>query len=313
MMEFERVLLRESPDVVVVVGDVNSTLACALAAVKLHIPVAHVEAGLRSFDRTMPEEINRLLTDALSTYLFTPSPDADENLLREGIPREKIYQVGDIMVDSLLFHLEEAKESPILAKLGLLKGSLPSPNSVVPYALLTLHRPSNVDDQLSLQKILAALELISQRIAIIYPIHPRTKKQLAVFRLQDRIPFHDIEQGADLSAPGIHGLDPLGYLDFLSLMRAARLVLTDSGGIQEETTILGVPCLTLRDTTERPITISQGTNVLVWNDTERIVREAYKILEGKTKKARIPAYWDGKTAERIIKILSGHNLKKTKS
>ncbi len=312
MMEFERVLLRESPDVVVVVGDVNSTLACALAAVKLHIPVAHVEAGLRSFDRSMPEEINRLLTDALSTYLFTPSPDADENLLSEGIPREKIHQVGDIMVDSLLFHLEEAKESPILAKLGLLKGSSPSPNCVVPYALLTLHRPSNVDDQLSLQKILAALELISQKIAIIYPIHPRTKKQLAVFHLEDRIPFHDIGKGADLSAPGIHSVDPLGYLDFLSLMRMARFVLTDSGGIQEETTILGVPCLTLRDTTERPITISEGTNVLVWNDTEKIVKEAYKILDGKTKKARIPAYWDGKTAGRIIRILVEKHFKEGK-
>jgi UDP-N-acetylglucosamine 2-epimerase (non-hydrolysing) len=257
----------------------------------------------------MPEEINRLVTDALSAFLFTPSPDADENLFREGIPREKIYQVGDIMVDSLLFHLEEAKESPILAKLGLLKGSSPSPKSVVPYALLTLHRPSNVDDQQSLHKILAALELISQRIAIIYPIHPRTKKQLAVFHLQDAILFHDIEQGADLSAPGIHGLDPLGYLDFLSLMRAARFVLTDSGGIQEETTMLGVPCLTLRDTTERPITISEGTNVLVWNDTEKIVKEAYKILEGKTKKAKIPTYWDGKTAGRIIKILVEEHVK----
>ena len=303
MMEFEKVLLRESPNLVVVVGDVNSTLACTLAAVKLNIPLAHVEAGLRSFDRSMPEEINRLVTDALSTYLFTPSPDADENLIREGIPREKIYQVGDIMVDSLFFHLEEAKKSPILAKLGLSKGSSPPPNSIVPYALLTLHRPSNVDDQLSLQKILAALELISQRIAIIYPIHPRTKKQLAAFHLQDKIPFHDIEQGADLSAPGIHGFDPLGYLDFLSLMVSARFVLTDSGGIQEETTVLGVPCLTLRDTTERPITISEGTNVLVWNDTEKIVKEAFNILEGKEKKAKIPSYWDGKTAERIIRIL----------
>lgn len=272
--------------------------------------MANVEVALRSFDRNVPEEINRLVIDALSTCLFTPSRDADENPSREGIAREKIYQVGDIMVDSLLLHLEEAKESTILAKLGLLKGSPPSPNSVAPYAFFTLHRPSNVDDQLSLQKILAALELISQRIAIIHPIHPCTKKQLAAFHLQDKIPFHDIEQGADLSALGIHGLDPLGYLDFLGLMMSARFILTDSGGIQEETTVLGVPCLTLRDTTERPITISQGTKVLVWNDTGRIVKEAFKILGGKMKKAKIPAYWDGKTAGRIRKILSRHNLKK---
>jgi UDP-N-acetylglucosamine 2-epimerase (non-hydrolysing) len=304
MMEFEKVLLKESPDVVVVVGDVNSTLACTLAAVKLHIPVAHVEAGLRSFDRAMPEEVNRLVTDALSTYLFTPSPDADENLLREGIPAEKIYQVGDIMVDSLLFHLEDAKRSDILARLGLLTRSSPSHNSVAPYALLTLHRPSNVDDRQSLQNILAALESISQRIPIIFPLHPRTKKQLDHFGLQDRVLLHNIDKGDDLSSPGIHGLEPLGYLDFLSLMVLARFVLTDSGGIQEETTVLGVPCLTLRDTTERPITISEGTNVLVWNDTEKIVREAFKVLDGKAKKAKIPAYWDGKTAERITQILA---------
>jgi len=311
MMEFERVLLREGADLVVVVGDVNSTLACTLVAVKLNVPVAHVEAGLRSFDRSMPEEINRLVTDALSSCLFTPSPDADKNLLREGIPEEKIYRVGNIMVDSLLFHLEEAKRSDILARLGLLKdrptsatfSSSPSTNSVIPYALLTLHRPSNVDDRQSLQKILAALELIAQTIPIIFPIHPRTKKRLAVFGLQDKIFLHDIGSEAESSFPGIHGLDPLGYLDFLSLMISARFVLTDSGGIQEETTVLGIPCLTLRDTTERPITISEGTNVLVWNDTERIVREAFQVLDGKAKKAKIPALWDGKAAERIVKIL----------
>lgn len=311
MMEFERVLLREGADLVVVVGDVNSTLACTLVAVKLNVPVAHVEAGLRSFDRSMPEEINRLVTDALSSCLFTPSPDADKNLLREGIPEEKIYRVGNIMVDSLLFHLEEAKRSDILARLGLLKdrptsatfSSSPPTNSVMPYALLTLHRPSNVDDRQSLQKILAALELIAQTIPIIFPIHPRTKKRLAVFGLQDKIFLHDIGSEAESSFPGIHGLDPLGYLDFLSLMISARFVLTDSGGIQEETTVLGIPCLTLRDTTERPITISEGTNVLVWNDTERIVREAFQVLDGKAKKAKIPALWDGKAAERIVKIL----------
>jgi UDP-N-acetylglucosamine 2-epimerase (non-hydrolysing) len=309
MVEFEKVLFREQTDVVVVVGDVNSTLACTLAAVKLHIPVAHVEAGLRSFDRNMPEEINRLVTDALSTYLFTPSPDADENLLKEGVPAERIYRVGDIMVDSLLFHLEEAKGSDIMDRLGLRKGSPPHSNSVIPYALLTLHRPSNVDHQQSLQEILTALDIVSQKIPIIFPVHPRTKKQLDLFGLQKRILFHDIEKKDDLSSPGIHGFDPLGYLDFLSLMASARFVLTDSGGIQEETTVLGIPCLTLRDTTERPITISEGTNTLVWNDTEKIIQEAFKILNGKAKKAQIPAHWDGKTAKRVVKILSEAHLK----
>jgi UDP-N-acetylglucosamine 2-epimerase (non-hydrolysing) len=304
MIEFERALLKEKTDLVVVVGDVNSTLACTLASVKLNIPVAHVEAGLRSFDHRMPEEINRLVTDALSTYLFTPSPDGDENLLREGISQDKIYRVGDIMVDSLFFHLEEAKRSDILARLGLLEGSGANPDSVVPYALLTLHRPSNVDEEKSFQKIVAALESIGKKISIIFPVHPRTKKQLALLGLKENIRFHDIQKRVDLSSPGIHGLDPLGYLDFLSLMTRSTFVLTDSGGIQEETTVLGIPCLTLRDTTERPITIKEGTNVLVWNDTQKIMEEAFKILEGKGKKAKIPEYWDGKTAERIISILA---------
>jgi len=303
MIEFERVLLKEKTDLVVVVGDVNSTLACTLAAAKLNVPVAHVEAGLRSFDRRMPEEINRLVTDTLSTYLFTPSPDGDENLLREGIARDKIYRVGDIMVDSLLFHLEEAKRSDILPRLGLVKERAANPDSVVPYALLTLHRPSNVDEEKSFQKIVAALELIGKKIPIIFPVHPRTKKQLALLGLKETIRFHNIQERVDLSSPGIHGLDPLGYLDFLSLMTRAKLVLTDSGGIQEETTVLGIPCLTLRDTTERPITIKEGTNILVWNDTPQIIEEAFKILEGRGKKAKIPEYWDGKTAERIVKIL----------
>jgi UDP-N-acetylglucosamine 2-epimerase (non-hydrolysing) len=310
MTEFEKVLLTETFDIVVVVGDVNSTLAAALAAVKLNIPVAHVEAGLRSFDRSMPEEINRLVTDAISTYLFTPSPDADENLLREGVSRDRIYRVGDIMVDSLLFHLEEAKRSDILSRLGLLNGLAANADSVVPYALLTLHRPSNVDELGSLEKILLALERIAEKVPVIFPIHPRTRKRMDHFGMQDRIGSRDGDQKMDLSRPGIYGLSPLGYLDFLSLMISARMVLTDSGGIQEETTVLGIPCLTLRDTTERPITIEEGTNVLVWNDTEKIVEEAFKILEGRGKKAKIPEYWDGKTAERIVRILAEEGLKK---
>jgi UDP-N-acetylglucosamine 2-epimerase (non-hydrolysing) len=304
MIEFEKVLLKESPDIVVVVGDVNSTLAATLAAAKLNIPVAHVEAGLRSFDRRMPEEINRLVTDALSTYLFTPSPDGDENLLKEGISPEKIFRVGDIMVDSLLFHLEEAKKSGILRRLGLAKDGAAHGDSVVPYALLTLHRPSNVDEEESFKKIMAALDSIGKRIPIIFPVHPRTKKQLVALGLEKKIRFHNVQGKVDLSSPGIHGLEPLGYLDFLGLMTRAKLVLTDSGGIQEETTVLSIPCLTLRDTTERPITIKEGTNTLVWNDTRKIVEETFRILDGKGKKANIPEYWDGKTAERIIRILA---------
>jgi len=319
MMEFEKVLLRESPDIVVVVGDVNSTLAAALAAVKLNISVAHVEAGLRSFDRAMPEEINRLVTDAISTYLFTPSPDADENLRKEGVPRKEIYRVGDIMVDSLRFHAEDARKSDILNQLGLMKKARPSAggasssNSVVDYALLTLHRPSNVDDPGSLEKILLALERIAEKVPVIFPIHPRTRKQMDRFGIQDRIAFRDRDQKMDLSRPDIYGLPPLGYLDFLSLMIPARLVLTDSGGIQEETTVLGIPCLTLRDTTERPITIKEGTNVLVWNETEKILEEAFKILDGRGKKAKIPEYWDGKTADRVIRILIKDYIRKRKT
>jgi UDP-N-acetylglucosamine 2-epimerase (non-hydrolysing) len=208
------------------------------------------------------------------------------------------------MVDSLFFHLEEAKKSDILRKLGLLKGAVADAGSIVPYALLTLHRPSNVDEEESFQKIVAALEQIAQRIPIIFPVHPRTKKQLECFGLRNRIRFHEKGKNSELSSPGIHGFDPLGYLDFLSLMVYSKFVLTDSGGIQEETTVLGIPCLTLRNTTERPITIKEGTNILVWNDTSKIVGEAIKIISGKRKKAKIPEYWDGKTAERIIKILT---------
>ena len=306
MIEFEKVLVKEKSDVVIVVGDVNSTLASTLAAVKLNIPVAHVEAGLRSFDRTMPEEINRLVTDALSTYLFTPLPDGDKNLLKEGISVKKIYRVGDIMIDSLFFHMEEAEKSDVLVRLGLQKTS----PRVSRYALLTLHRPSNTDDHESLTKILNGLEVISRKIPILFPVHPRTKKQLSAFGLQDRILFRDVRQRVDLSSPGFYGMDPMGYLDFVKLMVHSTLIFTDSGGIQEEAMVLNIPCLTLRNTTERPITIAQGTNVLVWNDTKKIIREASKILRGKSKKAKIPALWDGKTAERIIKILIRSTSKK---
>ena len=286
MIEFEKVLLKARPDLVIVVGDVNSTLAAALTAAKLHIHVAHVEAGWRSYDRSMPEEINRLLTDAISDYLFTLSPDADENLRKEGIPQEKIFCVGNVMIDSLLFHKEAASQRQVLSQLGLKKGD---------YALLTLHRPSNVDDKQSLLRIITALRQIAQRIAIVFPAHPRARKNISKF-----------EFGQLLQDQRILLIEPLGYLSFLKLEMNARLVMTDSGGIQEETTVLGIPCLTLRNTTERPITVAQGTNTLVWNDTSRIVGEAFKILDGKGKRGRCPEFWDGKAAERIVEILA-HN------
>lgn len=305
MMEFEKILFKEEPDLVVVVGDVNSTLACALVSVKLHIPVAHVEAGLRSFDRTMPEEINRLLTDAISDYLFTPSPDADENLKKEGIPEDKIFLVGDVMVDSLLFNLEKAKKTKILERLGLRRNpqsEIQNPKSLRPYALLTLHRPSNVDDRESLYDILEALKRISKEIPIIFPIHPRTRKQVENFGFQDYFNY-DSSLTTPHSSLGIHCIDPLGYLDFLKLMLHSKFIMTDSGGIQEETTVLDIPCLTLRDTTERSITITKGTNILVHNDTERIVKEASRILDGKGKKGNCPELWDGKAGERIVEII----------
>jgi UDP-N-acetylglucosamine 2-epimerase (non-hydrolysing) len=300
MIAFEKILLKTKPDLVLVVGDVNSTFSCALAAAKLHIPVAHVEAGLRSFDRLMPEEINRVLTDAISDFLFTPSVDADENLLNEGISSEKIFRVGDVMVDSLLFNLDKAKASTILKDLGLENGLESN------YSILTLHRPSNVDNYESLSKIIEALKEISKAIPILFPIHPRTRKQL---ELCEFYKYFKTVKNEDFKLPstksGLYCIEPLGYLDFLKLMQHAKLIMTDSGGIQEETTVLGQPCLTLRDTTERPITLSQGTNILVHNDTERIICEAFRILGRKRhKKCECPKLWDGKTAERIVDIIA---------
>jgi len=286
MIEIEKVLIKETPDLVVVVGDVNSTLAGALAAAKLNIAIAHVEAGLRSFDREMPEEINRLLVDAISDYLFTHSPDADENLKKEGIPHEKIFFVGNVMADSLLYNKPKAEHYRTLDRFGLNKEN---------YALLTLHRPSNVDVRESMLNIVRALAQISQELPIIFPAHPRTQQRLKEFDLLNQLPS---------SSHQFLLIEPLSYLDFLNLEIAARFVMTDSGGIQEETTVLGIPCLTLRNTTERPITISQGTNTLVGNDTEAIVREALKILAGEGKEGNCPELWDGKAAERIVRVLS---------
>ncbi|HOI72896.1 MAG TPA: UDP-N-acetylglucosamine 2-epimerase (non-hydrolyzing) [Syntrophales bacterium] len=317
MIAFEEILLGEKPDLILVVGDVNSTMACALAAVKLHIPVAHVEAGLRSFDRTMPEEINRLVTDAVSDYLFTPSPDGDENLLREGVAEEKIHLVGDIMVDSLLYHLEQAKRTPILDDLGLRRHDgapgFQGDNGIMPYALVTLHRPSNVDDRESFTRIMDGLRRVASRVPVLFPMHPRTRKQVTVHGLEsvftfherdDHGPFFQVHREATTGNPStIHVFPPLGYLEFLNLMARAAVVLTDSGGIQQETTVINIPCITLRDTTERPITLTEGTNVLVHNDPDRIEEEAIRALEGRSRRGACPAIWDGRTAERIVATL----------
>jgi UDP-N-acetylglucosamine 2-epimerase (non-hydrolysing) len=311
LIEFEKVLLRQQPDLVVVVGDVNSTLACSLAAVKLHIPVAHVEAGLRSFDRRMPEEINRTLTDALADYLFTPSPDGDENLLKEGISPERIFLVGDIMVDILLYNFEKARKSPILKKLGLQK-EMPTNHSHLTrdYCILTLHRPSNVDNKESFLRIISALTEVSKRIPVFFPVHPRTRKRIEGFRLY----HHFIEltdHKSQITNNGLYLANPVGYLDFLKLMANAKFVLTDSGGIQEETTVLNIPCITLRDTTERPITLSEGTNVLVKDDPQKIVEEVERILAGNGRRGRCSGIWDGNTAEQIVKILAEKSKKDT--
>ncbi len=284
MQLFEPVVLREQPDWVLVVGDVNSTLACALVCAKLLVPVAHVEAGLRSRDRTMPEEINRLLTDQISDLLLTPSEDADENLRAEGIPAERIRFVGNVMIDSLFQQLERAATtSKVREELGV---------SDTPYAVLTLHRPSNVDDPATLARILSALAQIAARLPIIFPVHPRTRKNIMEFGLAGEIE----REGR------VRLIEPLGYLDFLRLYSGARLVLTDSGGIQEETTALGIPCLTLRENTERPVTVTLGTNRIVGTDPALIVRAAMDALESSRtdEPPRVPPLWDGHTAGRIL-------------
>ncbi len=281
MTEFEPVVLREKPDWVLVVGDVNSTIACALVCAKLGVKVAHVEAGLRSRDRTMPEEINRILTDSISDLLFTTSQDADLNLSQEGIPAERIRFVGNVMIDSLMDHLKIAENSAVRRDLGM---------DGRDYAVLTLHRPSNVDDKETLSGILDALIAVAERLPIVFPVHPRTRAKITEFGFGDRIAGSDIRL-----------IDPLGYLDFMRLYSGAKMVMTDSGGLQEETTVLGIPCLTLRNNTERPITIKMGTNILVGTDPERIKQAAFDVLENKASAAiaKIPPLWDGKTAGRI--------------
>lgn len=281
MIAFEQVLLEHPPDWVVVVGDVNSTMAAAIVSAKMLVPVAHVEAGLRSSDRSMPEEINRLVTDSLADLLLTPSRDADENLIREGVAPEKIRFVGNVMIDTLFRSMERARGSTILERLKLEPGT---------FCAMTLHRPSNVDDKETLSGVLDALGTIGERLPIVFPVHPRTRARLEQFGLNERI----------RKQSSLVLTEPLGYLDFLRLYSNSRLVLTDSGGIQEETTALGIPCLTLRQNTERPITVSQGTNRVVGNQPEAIKQAALAALEQDPVPARAPELWDGHAAVRIV-------------
>lgn len=287
MVEFEKVCLKETPDLVIVVGDVNSTMACTITAKKLGVKVAHVEAGLRSRDMSMPEEINRLCTDVLCDYLFTTDRFADDNLRKEGVAEEKIVFVGNVMIDTLLKHKKMAESAGLRAKWGLRRHS---------YATLTLHRPSNVDEKNTLQGVLEALTEIGANMPIIFPIHPRTKKMVEQFGLGDYL-------CSGAKPAGLWAVEPLGYLEFLHLNMHARMVLTDSGGLQEETTVLGVPCITLRENTERPITCEEGTNVIVGNRKERILEAVKRVLGGECGNGKVPEKWDGKAAERIVEFL----------
>jgi len=278
MIRFEAVVKEQKPDLVLVYGDVNSTVAAVLVCSKLEILVGHVEAGLRSFDRTMPEEINRLVTDQIADFLFTPSEDGDDNLRKEGISPEKIFRVGNVMIDSLVKLLPAAE--------GIKLPGIPER-----YALVTLHRPANVDDRSTLKGILDSLSDVSRKLAVVLPVHPRTRQRIGDFGM-------NTEQ--------IHLLDPLPYIDFLSLQTRATVVITDSGGVQEETTYLGIPCLTMRENTERPITVSMGTNILIGRDPGKLARELSRVLDGGAKKGTVPPLWDGHAGARIADVLISH-------
>ena len=293
MKRVEPVLLDYKPQMVLVVGDVNSTIAAALTAVKLGIGVAHIEAGLRSFDLAMPEEVNRKLTDAISSLLLVTEQSGVENLKQEGVPAEKIFLVGNVMIDCLLRHRELAAKSPILDQLGLRQNG----SGCRPYGVLTLHRPSNVDNPKTLQGILSAVSALAADLPVFFPVHPRTRKNIESFGLRRYL------EHAEIAGGGIVALDPLGYLDFLSLNDRARLVLTDSGGIQEETTVLGVPCLTLRENTERPATVDHGSNQVIGVDSDRILAAARSILQKPVRSFPCPPLWDGRAAPRIVAIL----------
>lgn len=337
MKRIEPVLLDFKPQMVLVVGDVNSTLAAALTAAKLGIGVAHIEAGLRSFDMTMPEEINRKLTDAVSSLLFVTEQSGVENLKREGVSPEKIFLVGNVMIDSLLQHRELASRSPLLDRLGMRRLGMPrvemgkNGSSCRDYGVLTLHRPSNVDDPETLDGILRAVSALAADLPVFFPVHPRTRKKIESFGLQRYLArstetssngtrsngtrsnrtssnrtSSNRRSPAERNHAGIVPLDPLGYLDFLSLNDRARIVLTDSGGIQEETTVLGVPCLTLRENTERPATVEHGSNQVVGVDSDRILAAARSILSSPARPSQRPPLWDGNAARRIVAILREH-------
>jgi len=284
MVRFEEMLLKQKPALVLVVGDVNSTMACAITAKKLSVPVAHVEAGLRSYDDEMPEEINRKVTDAISDYFFVTEQEAQDNLLREGVPSHKIYFVGNVMIDTLLRNFPQAQTSDILERLHIQKGQ---------YCLMTLHRPSNVDHAMVLKGLLKAFAHIQNRIKIVFPVHPRTIKMIDQFGLAPQ--WEQLKN--------IHQLEPVSYHEMIRLTAAAKFVLTDSGGVQEETTVLGIPCITMRGNTERPVTVTVGTNEIVGSDPTRIIHAVDQILAGQWKKGRIPDLWDGKSGERIVDVL----------
>jgi UDP-N-acetylglucosamine 2-epimerase (non-hydrolysing) len=288
LKRIEPVIADQRPDALIVVGDVNSTLAAALAAVKLGVPVAHVESGLRSFDRSMPEEINRILTDAISTWLFVTETAGEENLRQEGIDPSRIYFTGNVMIDTLLVSIEAARKLDTLERFSL------TPRS---YGVLTLHRPSNVDEPQRLGRLFDVLEEIHDELPIVFPVHPRT-----AISIEELLGKRELR---------LRTTAPLGYLDFLRLMSDSRLVLTDSGGIQEETTVLGVPCLTLRENTERPVTVTQGTNRIVGSDPEAIRSEVRRVLDGEPRRGRIPDLWDGTAARRIVEVLE-RDLKGTR-
>jgi UDP-N-acetylglucosamine 2-epimerase (non-hydrolysing) len=283
MAALETVVNERRPELVVVVGDVNSTLAAALVAAKAGVPVAHVEAGLRSFDRRMPEEINRIVTDALATYLFATEEDGVANLRREGIEDDRIFLVGNVMIDTLMALLPQIRERRMAAEMGLAPGG---------YGVVTLHRPSNVDDEGMLERWVSVLERIGSDLPLVFPAHPRTAARLASAGLDGR-----------LAGSGVKVVEPLPYVEFISLVADSRLVLTDSGGIQEETTVLGVPCLTLRDSTERPVTVRLGTNQLVGVEPEAAIAAAEGVLSGPPASHSVPPLWDGRAAERIAQIL----------
>lgn len=295
MMSFEKLIKDEKPDIVLVVGDVNSTMACTITAAKFGIKTVHVEAGLRSFDMTMPEEINRKVTDSICDYLFTTEESANKNLRNEGVKEERIFFVGNVMIDTLAYYLDKIKDMPLPFR-GLTQNNSTDIDGIVEknYATLTMHRPSNVDDRSVLEGIFFALEKIQKDIPIVFPMHPRTRKNIDHFGLSGKV-------------SGMRNLiitEPIGYFEFLRLNKTAKFILTDSGGLQEETTYLRIPCLTLRENTERPVTIDVGTNVLVGSDPNTILDEYGKIMNGNFKKGRTPFLWDGHAAERIVEQLA---------